>query len=148
MSGPMGRLNALLLSLACISLAALFLLGLAEILLRPLGHSLSFALEYAGYLTAFCFLLPLGPALAANRHIRLTLTPLARGPVPGLINLAVAVFAATALIRWTMGSALQQARSFFPSQTLLALPQAVLCLGLLGLALAALVLAWKPLWKR
>ena len=67
--------------LAALSIALLFFLGLAEIVLRTLvGYSLPISLEYSGYLVAFSFFLGLGWTLAQEKHIHLSLIESKLGP--------------------------------------------------------------------
>lgn len=120
------------------ALAALFLLGLAEVILRPLGHSLGFAVEYSGYLTGFAFLLGLGPAMGSRTHVRLKLL----GDTPSVITLVtaliIAALTAFAVSRWALNSAFLDTRSYFASETPLAVPQAICAWGLWGLCVSLL----------
>ena len=138
MTSILGAIERCNLALACAALAALFLLGLAEVILRPLGLSLPFATEYSGYLTGFAFLLGLGPALGAGTHVRLKL--LGETPPLAMTVLAIIVSAVTAFAvsRWAVSSAVLDARSYFASETPLWVPQAVCAWGLWGLCLSLL----------
>ena len=137
-------------AMAC--LAALFLLGLAQIVWRTAtGGGLGFAVEYTGYLTGLSFSLGLGWALGQGGHIRV---PLLIDRLPerwahrldlaaSLIGAATAGIAALGLAAWSWTSAVDGARSYFASQTLLAVPQfpfaagvAILALSLTGRAVA------------
>ncbi|GAB4574937.1 MAG: hypothetical protein Tsb008_14000 [Rhodothalassiaceae bacterium] len=123
---------------AALALLLLFLLGLAEILIRLfLSSSSGIAVEYGGYLLAASLFLGLGGAAVEDRHIRFA--PLAdrlpRHAARGLeiaataIGLVIALFLALALIMQAARSLAIDARSYFPSATPLAIPQAILALG-------------------
>ncbi|MBK5920314.1 hypothetical protein CCR80_04575 [Rhodothalassium salexigens] len=130
---------------ASLSLVTLVALGLAEIGWRAIsGGGLGFAVEYTGYLTGLAFTLGLGWAVGQGGHIRLPFL-LARLPEPAarrldialsLMGAAIAVVAALGLVAWTWTSAVEGARSYFASRTLLAIPQAPFSLGVAGLALS------------
>lgn len=128
-------------------LAALFLLGLAEIALRNLAAvSLPFAVEYAGYMTAAVLLLGSGWCLRTGGHIRVTLlaqrvrpeTAWALDMAASLFGLAIAGYFALALIGYAAEMMALGTRSYYPSQTPLAWPQLVLAAGPAVLALAFL----------
>ena len=128
-------------------LAALFVIGFAELAARAIfDRSLGFALEYSGYLVAHVLLLGSGRALGTGGHIRIALL-LDRLParLRATVDFAAtaAAFAAAsmlafALVRYTMETAALDARSYFPTATPLWLPQALLAAGPVILALALL----------
>jgi TRAP-type C4-dicarboxylate transport system permease small subunit len=139
------RLCALAAGLAAVLVAILFLLGLAELLQRNIADiSLPFATEYAGYLLAAILTLPLGHVMTQGRHIRVALafSALPEGLrrtldiAATLIGLAVAATLAAALLHYAAVTAEDGARSYFASQTPLAIPQAVACIGPVTLVLA------------
>ena len=128
-------------------LAALFLLGLAEILLRNLfGYSLPIAVEYSGHLVGISLLLGSGWTLQQGGQIRVGLLVERLGPAgrravdtaATVFALVTALFLAAALVRYTGGTALRGTVSYFPSQTPLVIPQALLAAGPVTLALALL----------
>jgi TRAP-type C4-dicarboxylate transport system permease small subunit len=134
-------------ALAALLLAALFLLGLSDLMLRNTGFgSLSFATEYSGYLMASIMLLGLGQALRDDKHIRIAMV-LDKLPAnlrrtldlsATLIGLGVAALLTFALAHYAAGSFTSGAKSYFASATPLWLPQALLVLGPLSLTLALL----------
>lgn len=133
--------------LAAMLLAALFLIGFAELVARALfGQSLGFALEYSGYLVAQALLLGSGRALTTGGHIRISLlldrlSARARATLDFAATaaaFAAAAMLALALIRYTAETAALDARSYFPSATPLWIPQALLAAGPTVLALALL----------
>lgn len=148
MSALIARLERVTLAGAMVWLAALFALGLAEILARLFGRSLSFATEYAGYLTALSFTWGLGPALAADAHVRVTVAPARWDWLALPMSLMTAAILALAVALWAVDSALLGARSYFPSRTPLAIPQALMAWGLIMLALSLVrQMAARP-WRR
>lgn len=133
--------------LAALSIALLFFLGLAEIILRTLvGYSLPISLEYSGYLVAFSFFLGLGWTLAQEKHIHLSLIEGKLGPEgiraldlwATLLGLVIATVLTIALITWALGSYGKGTVSFFPSATPLWIPQSIFAIGPLILSLSLL----------
>lgn len=133
--------------MGAICLACLFLLGLVEILARNLLNiSLSFTVEYSGYLVALSLLLASGHALNCGNQVRVGLLR-ERTPVRwrASLDLAATLLAlvicsgfAAAMIDYGIGTAIRGTLSYFPSRTPLGLPQLILCLGPLSLVLALL----------
>jgi len=126
-------------------LAALFLIGFAELAARAIfDRSLGFALEYGGYLVTHVLLLGSARALGTGGHIRITLlldrlSARARATVDFAATaaaFAAASMLAVALILYTAETATIGARSYFPSATPLWMPQALLAAGPVVLALA------------
>ncbi|MGF1606255.1 MAG: TRAP transporter small permease subunit [Rhodothalassiaceae bacterium] len=138
MTGLIDRLERITMAGAIAALALLVLLGLAEVVLRPLGASLAFATEYAGYLTGLAFVWGLGPAMSARAHVRVALAAGRLGPVAEGIALLVSALAAWAMLDWAITSLEQGARSYFPSRTPLWLPQILFAWGLAMLVLSVL----------
>jgi TRAP-type C4-dicarboxylate transport system permease small subunit len=126
----------------------LFLLGLVELFMRSVvGVSLSFAVEYSGYLLILSLFLGSGWTLRQGGHIRVSLLSERLGPdarraldlIASLAGLAVAGFMAFALWRFALGTWQRGTLSYFPSATPLAYPQILLAMGptILALALSA-----------
>lgn len=145
--GLVDRLTDFASLLAVLALAALFLLGAAEIAARALfGGSLGFALEYSGYLVALVLLLGGGRTLREGGHIRMRLLADRLPPRPAAIadfaatlaGLILATLLALALADHARGSFLAGSRSWFPSATPLWLPQSLLAFGAVSLALGFL----------
>ena len=140
-------LNDVAAALAMAALAALFLIGAAEIAARALlATSLGFALEYSGYLVALVLLLGGGRTLREGGHIRVRLLadrlpPRAAGIVEfaaTLAGLLIALVLAVALTGHTAGSFISGSRSWFPSATPLWLPQGLVAFGAANLGLSFL----------
>jgi TRAP-type C4-dicarboxylate transport system permease small subunit len=126
----------------------LFGLGLAEIVLRSFFDiSLTFAIEYTGYLLVLCLFLGSGWTMRQGGHIRVTvlserLEPSARRTLDiacTVVGLVMAVFMAAAIVRYGIGTLVRGTVSYFPSATPLAYPQLLMAVGpcLLLLALVA-----------
>ena len=139
------RLCALAAGLAAVSIALVFLLGIAEIAARALfSTSLGIALEFSGYLTAASLLLGAGEALRQGTHIRITLLAEHLAPrharildlAATLAGLLIAAALAIALMRYALESLRLDARSYFPTATPLWLPQGLLALGPIVLVFA------------
>ena len=134
-------------TLAALSLALMFGLGLAEILSRGVaGFSLPVSLEYSGYLVAFSFFLGLGWTLSEGKHIRLALFSGKLSPggekllefLAVLFSLAVSSALTIGLIAWAWGSYTKGAVSYFPSATPLWIPQMIFAIGPLILSFSLL----------
>jgi len=136
-----GRIEKAAAVLAAAALAALFLLGLAEVVLRTLfAYSIPISLEYSGYLVAASFMLGSGWTLSQGRHVRLALFE-GRKEIDLLATLAalgLSTGLSYGLAAWAWGSFVKGDVSFFPSATPLWIPQSVLALGALVLSLALL----------
>jgi TRAP-type C4-dicarboxylate transport system permease small subunit len=133
---------------AALAMLALFGLGLAEIVLRSVfSISLSFAVEYSGYLLILSLFLGSGWTLRQGGHIRVSLLAERLGPVANRIldigctiaGLGVAAFVAYAMVRFGWGTFTRGTLSYYSSATPLAIPQLLLALGpcLLTLAMSA-----------
>ena len=136
-----GRIEKAAAVLAALALAALFLLGLAEVTLRTLfSYSIPISLEYSGYLVAASFLLGSGWTLSQDRHVRLAIfenRPAIETLATG-IALALSLGLSYGLAAWAIGSFEKGDVSFFPSATPLWIPQGGLALGALVLSLSLL----------
>ena len=133
--------------LAATTLALMFLLGLAEIIMRTFFEtSIRVSLEYSGYLVAFSFFLGLGWTLSEDKHIRLALFSGKLSPggekllefLAVLFSMAVSSVLTIGLIAWAWGSYTKGTVSFFPSATPLWIPQAIFSVGPLILSLSLL----------
>ena len=113
------------------------------------GTSLSFGLEYSGYLVAFSFFWGAGWTLnspSGDGHIRVNLLMERLSPtrarqldiLASILGLMMAALLSWAMIDWALGSKALGARSFYPSATPLFWPQILLALGPYLLALAFL----------
>ena len=131
---------------ACACIAGATLLVLAEIAARKLfATSLSFAWEYAAYLSAMAFLLGAGHALATGAHVRvqLVLDWLPARPARVLDVAAtlgttlIAGYFAWACVRLAWNSFADGTRTFLPSNSLLWPFQAAFALGAVILTLQA-----------
>ncbi|MDX2145266.1 MAG: TRAP transporter small permease [Rhodospirillaceae bacterium] len=131
--------------LAAAMMALLFVLGLVEMALRSLADiSLSFAVEYSGYLLILSLFLGSGWTLRQGGHIRVSLLSERLGPnarhgldiMATLVGLAVAVFISFALLRFGWGTWTRGTLSYFSSATPLGYPQLLLALGPTILVLA------------
>lgn len=136
-----GRIEKGAAALAAVALAALFLLGLAEVVARTFfAYSIPISLEYSGYLVAAAFLLGSGWTLSAGGHVRLSL--LTASPavdrLATLLGLLLSLALAWGLASWAWGSFHKGDVSYFPSATALWIPQAFLVLGALALSLSLL----------
>ncbi len=145
--------------LAALALAALFLIGAAEILLRyAFSASLPFIVEYNGYLLGVVFMAGLGYVLGRGGHIRVrvataSLAPAAATAVEAvctLLGLLISGYLSLALLRLALGTWQIGTVSYFASQTPLYLPQGAMALASLTLTLAFLarllrLLAGQPL---
>lgn len=130
---------------AALLLAALFILGFAEIVLRSgFGISLSFVVEYSGYLLVLVLFLGSGWTLSQDGHIRVTLLS---EHVPArvrygldVICTGVALFVASvlafSLCTYALGTWSRGTVSYFASETPLAYPQMLFALGPVILTLA------------
>jgi TRAP-type C4-dicarboxylate transport system permease small subunit len=125
--------------IAGVALAALVLLGGAEIVLRSFfGTSLPFILEYNGYLLALAFLGGCGQAMREGGHIRVTMLPQTLPPraaraldgVCTLVGLALASYLCMAMVRLAYGSYSYGTLSFYSTRTPLAYPQAAVAIML------------------
>jgi TRAP-type C4-dicarboxylate transport system permease small subunit len=135
-------------AVAGVLLLALFGLGLAEIVMRDLfGVSLSFAIEYAGYLLILVLFLGSGWTMREGAHIRVNLVSARLSPraqraldiACTAVALGIAVFVAWAVVRYGLGTLVRGTKSYFPSATPLAWPQLAFAAGpcILVLALVA-----------
>lgn len=134
-------------------ISLLFALTLAEIASRfALGTSIPFALEYTSYLVALSLTWGLGPALHEGAHIRITILTGGMGyayqarlaRLTDALGLLISALLFTGLTRWAWGSYVAGARSFFPSETPLAIPQALVAAGAMGLVLAFILRLLEP----
>ncbi|MCQ9618048.1 TRAP transporter small permease [Paenalcaligenes niemegkensis] len=127
-------------ALAALCLATLFLLMMAEIILRGFFHySLGFTWEINGYLMGSVIFLGLGSALKSRSHIRIRLLLEMLPPrftrwldmvaTVGGILITLYLLRAMTLLAWT--SYIRNSVSSTPEQIPLVLPQAALCFGLL-----------------
>lgn len=124
-------------------LLAMTVLIIAEIFVRWLGDSLSFAWEYAVYSMGVAMFLGLGHAQRSGAHIRVSLVsfllPQRAQRTSELMCTAVAIaisaFAAYALLGLSLTSFQSNTRSFTTSQVPLAIPQFGFALGLFLLTL-------------
>ncbi len=129
--------------LAAVTLALMFLLGLAEILMRSFfATSIPVSLEYSGYLVAVSFLMGAGWTLREGKHVRVNLVnfpakyQLALEMIVTGIALMIALLLAYGLVSWALGSLMRGSVSYFPSATLLWIPQAIFALGPVILAIS------------
>lgn len=131
--------------IAALMLAALFILGLTDMLAELLfDTAIDVTAEYSGYLVASCFFMGSGYALIHHSHIRVTLlserlsAPAQRWLDNGAILLALLTLGVLeyGLIQWTIGTAQGGQVSYFTSQTPLWIPQAMLSLAPLFLIAA------------
>jgi len=133
---------------AGVLMLALFALGLAEIVLRSaFDISLSFAVEYSGYLLVLTLFLGAGWTLRQGGHIRVSLLSERLSPnvqrgldiLCTLVGLVIAGYMSAALLRFGYGTLLRGTLSYFSSATPLAYPQLLLALGpcILTLAMSA-----------
>lgn len=130
---------------AALALACLFLIGAAEILLRyAFATSLTFIVEYNGYLLGIVFLAGLGYVLGRGGHIRVkaatsALPPAALRAVEAaciLLGLLISGYLSVALWRLTIGTWQIGTVSYFSSRTPVFLPQGAMALASLTLTLA------------
>ncbi|MGY8962615.1 MAG: TRAP transporter small permease subunit [Rhodospirillales bacterium] len=142
---------------AAVLLAALFLLGFTEIVLRSgFGISLSFSVEYSGYLLVLVLFLGSGWTLLNAGHIRVTLVSEVVSDraahvldvVCTTVALVVSVILSIALIQYTYGTWVRGTLSYYSSETPLAYPQALLAFGLIILTLALIARALRLLSGR
>lgn len=133
---------------ASLALAALVVMGGSEVLLRSFfSTSLSFVVEYNGYLLALTFLGGCGQAMREGGHIRVTmlLQSLPDRVAKGLdvactiVGLFLAAYLFIAMGKLAYGSYQYGTLSFFTSRTPLVYPQAAtaLMLGIFVLSVAA-----------
>ena len=133
--------------LAAVLLAAMFVLGISEIILRSMFQiSLPIVIECSGYLLALVLFLGSGWTLSQGGHIRVTLLsehvppPIARrlDILCTGIALILAILMTVSLISYAVGTLVRGTVSFYPSATPLAFPQLMFSIGPLVLALALL----------
>jgi TRAP-type mannitol/chloroaromatic compound transport system permease small subunit len=127
--------------MAALTLALMFLLGLAEIVTRSVFEtSIPISLEYTGYLVAAAFLMGSGWTLREGKHVRVSLIKVPEGIelLVTAIALIIALLLAYGLISWTLGSFERGSVSYFPSATALWMPQALFTLGPVILAFSLL----------
>lgn len=138
-------------------LAVLFLLGFAEIVLRSgFGISLSFSVEYSGYLLVLVLFLGSGWTLLNAGHIRVTLiSELISDRAAHVLDvlctvvaLVVSAILSIALIEYAYGTWARGTLSYYSSETPLAYPQAFLAVGPIILTLALLARALRLLTGR
>ncbi len=119
------------------SLAALVVLSGAEVLLRSFfSKSLTFVVEYNGYLLALAFIGGCGQAMREGGHIRVTMLPqaLPAGAARALdilctiVGLGLAGYLCTSMALLAQGSFAYGTLSFYASRTPLAYPQAAVAL--------------------
>lgn len=128
-------------------LVVLFLLMFTEVLLRSLfAVSLSFTIEYAGYLVALVFFWGSGAALKSGGHVRVAVLTDRLGAdrrrhldiLASALALTVAGLVLFAWGEWVAGTAVRGSLSYFPTATPLIWPQLLFGIGPFVLALAAL----------
>ncbi|UTW55557.1 TRAP transporter small permease subunit [Kordiimonas sp. SCSIO 12610] len=142
--------------LAALLLCILVLLGTVEIFVRNLfSTSISFSVEYSGYLVAVILMLGSGQALKDGTHVRVTLleerlsghakavfTLLAM-----MLSIAIAAYWGFAAVRFAFDTFVAGTVSYFPSQTPLWIPQLLVAIGpivlLCGLTSKFLRLIWS-----
>lgn len=138
---------------AVLSLALLFMIGLAEILARGLfGFSLSFHQEYAGYLTALSLIWGAGYALLKGAHVRLSLvdellsknTQIKLSQLANVIGFVISLMLTIALVKWSITSYMDGEVSFFAAATPLWIPQAFMAFGPLTLMAAFFIRLQNP----
>lgn len=142
----MNKLTSFLsLTLAALSISAVFLLSLSEIIARNIfGTSIDLAQEYMGYLVASAFIMGSGWTLSQDGHIRISivsdyLSPQLRFVLNiwvHLLGLGLSLYLARAMGLYAWESFLGSETSYFPSATALVWPQSLLALGFLLLALS------------
>lgn len=149
------RLSTLLAALAAVSLVAMTLLMLAEVVARNLLHqSLTYSWEFSGYLMGLVFFFGAAYTLRTNGHVRVTMLAEALPPrfarlldiFATLVGLLVTGFIFYALADLTLTSFQRGVKSFTPTQTPLIIPQGLLALGALLLFLqmvARLIRLWR-----
>jgi TRAP-type C4-dicarboxylate transport system permease small subunit len=141
-------LCALGATVAGLLMLGLFGLGFVEIILRGFfGISLSFVVEYSGYLLVLSLFLGSGWTLRQGGHIRVSLLSerlTASGQrvldiICTLAGLLVAAFVAYAMLRFGLGTLAKGTVSYYASATPLAIPQLGMAAGpcLLTLAMSA-----------
>ncbi|QKV19113.1 TRAP transporter small permease [Oricola thermophila] len=128
-------------------LCLLVVLDSAEIILRSFfSSSLSFVVEYNGYLLAMAFLGGTARTFREDGHIRVNMLiqqlppPAARVLDIGctIVGFGLSVYLCIAMCRLAYGSYAHDTLSFFPSRTPLAYPQAAVSVTLAILAVAVL----------
>ena len=140
---------------AAFLLAVLFVMGIAEIILRNAFQiSLTFAVEYSGYLLVLVLFLGSGWTLSQGGHISVTLLrEHVASSVAHWIDIActfvamiITLILSFSLIDYALGTWARGTVSYFSSETPLVIPQAVLAIGpvVLTLALCArLIRLWQ-----
>lgn len=140
-------LNSIGLWSAIISLGALVIIAMAEILTREFfGSSLGFASEFSGYLVAFSFFSGSGWALANEGHIKVDLLSDKLNPetakkldnLATTIGLLISAGLTYGIIVWAFGTYERASVSYFQTETPLWIPQAIFSLGPLFLTLGLL----------
>ena len=142
----MNRLYRLCGVLSALLLIAMFLLILANVVMRAMGHYINGATEYAGYLMAASFFLSLPYAMSTNRHLKVDLIEdLLPRPLKRLVPIWASFVASVAVGYWFYYSARMAWFSYAfgelsegPDATPIWIPQLFLALGL-GLFLVSLV---------
>lgn len=133
--------------LAAVTLAAMGLLGMVEILSRWwFNYSLPFAFEFSAYMLAFIMFGGSAWALTEGAHIRVNLIMQPLGPkgrrVIDLIGttfaLGISIYLSIASVQFTARTYELGSVSYFPSETPLAWPQTALTFGICLLTLALL----------
>ena len=141
--------------LAAFFLCILVILGTVEIFGRNIFDiSISFSVEYTGYLVAAVLLLGSGEALKDETHVRVSLLEeRLKGNVRAMVlllslmlGLVIAGYWGFAAIRFAYDTWFVGTVSYFPSQTPLWIPQALIAFGpvvlLCGLLAKCLRLIW------
>ena len=128
---------------AALTLALMFFLGLAEIIMRSFFEaSIPISLEYTGYLVAASFLMGAGWTLRQGKHVRVNLVKFPEKHQRSLellvigVALMIALLLAYGLVSWALGSLMRGSVSYFPSATPLWIPQAIFALAPVVLALS------------
>jgi TRAP-type C4-dicarboxylate transport system permease small subunit len=139
------RICLIAAAFAAILLAALFIMGFTEIILRNVfSISLPFAVEYAGYLLVFVLFLGSGWTLSQDGHIRVTLLSEHVAPSTAhrldvactIVALTVSFILTVSIIDYAIGTWARGTVSYFSSETPLVYPQALFAIGPVVLTLA------------
>lgn len=141
------RICFLAAAAAAFLLAALFVMGFSEIILRTAFRiSLPFSVEYAGYLLVLVMFLGSGWTMSQGGHIRVTLLSeyIPRSLALRIdiactsVALIVSGILTASMIEYTVGTWDRGTVSYFSSETPLVYPQALFSAGLFVLSLSLL----------
>jgi TRAP-type mannitol/chloroaromatic compound transport system permease small subunit len=137
-------------------LCLLVLLGISEIVVRNFFNtSISFSVEYSGYMVAAILLLGSGQALKDGAHVRVTLLEeYMSGNIRAALTLAAMLLALLiagywvfAALRFALDTYNAGTVSYFTSQTPLWVPQLILALGPVVLLCGLLAKFLRLLWS-